>query len=60
LLPLIERRHQPWLQQLKEWKGETAQTDILDYEVDELISPLCDPPALGLPPATLRQARRSS
>ena len=40
LLPLIEeRRHQPWLQQLKEWKGETAQTDILNYEVDELIPP---------------------
>lgn len=40
LLPLIdERRHQVWLQELDEWRGETAQTDILNYEVDELIPP---------------------
>ena len=41
LMPLIEqRRHQVWLQEIKEWKGETAQADILNYEVeDELIPP---------------------
>ena len=41
LLPLIEdRRHQVWIQELKEWKADTAQADILNYEVeDELIPP---------------------
>jgi acetolactate synthase-1/2/3 large subunit len=41
LLPLIEdRRHQVWIQELKEWKSDTAQADILNYEVeDELIPP---------------------
>ncbi|HRJ44340.1 MAG TPA: thiamine pyrophosphate-dependent enzyme, partial [Caldilineaceae bacterium] len=40
ILPLIsERRHQSWTQSLQEWKGDTAATDILNYEVDELIPP---------------------
>jgi acetolactate synthase-1/2/3 large subunit len=40
LLPLIEqRRHQLWIQELNEWRGDTAQTDILNYEVDQLIPP---------------------
>jgi acetolactate synthase-1/2/3 large subunit len=41
VLPLIEdRRHQVWIQELKEWKSDTAQADILNYEVeDELIPP---------------------
>ncbi|MBI3958278.1 MAG: biosynthetic-type acetolactate synthase large subunit [Chloroflexi bacterium] len=40
LLPLVsERRHQKWTQLLQEWKGDTAATDILNYEVDELIPP---------------------
>ncbi|GIV72787.1 MULTISPECIES: biosynthetic-type acetolactate synthase large subunit [Caldilinea] len=40
LLPLIEeRRHQVWLQEIREWKRDTEQTDILNYEVDELIPP---------------------
>jgi acetolactate synthase-1/2/3 large subunit len=40
LLPLIEdRRHQVWLQELKEWKADTDQADIINYEVDELIPP---------------------
>lgn len=40
LLPLIrERNHQNWTQTLQEWRGDTAATDILNYEVDELIPP---------------------
>ncbi len=40
LLPLIEeRRHQVWLQEIKEWKSDTDQSDIINYEVDELIPP---------------------
>jgi acetolactate synthase-1/2/3 large subunit len=41
LLPSIEeRRHQVWIQELKEWKADSAQADILNYEVeDELIPP---------------------
>lgn len=40
MLPLIEeRRHQVWLQEIKEWKGDTDQSDIINYEVDELIPP---------------------
>lgn len=40
LLPLIEeRRHQVWLQEIKEWEGDTEQSDIINYEVDELIPP---------------------
>jgi acetolactate synthase-1/2/3 large subunit len=40
LAPLIEkRRHQVWLQELNEWRGETGQIDILNYETDELVPP---------------------
>ncbi len=40
LLPQIEeRRHQIWLQELKEWREETTQSDIINFEVDELIPP---------------------
>lgn len=40
LLSLIEeRRHQIWLQEIKEWEADTDQSDILNYEVDELIPP---------------------
>jgi len=40
ILPLIEeRRHQIWLQEVKEWETDSAQTDIINYEVDELIPP---------------------
>ena len=41
LLPLIEdRRHQVWLQEVKEWRADSSQADILNYEVeDELIPP---------------------
>jgi len=40
LLPLIEdKRHPVWLDRLTEWKGETADTDILNLELDELIPP---------------------
>lgn len=40
LLPLInDNRHPVWIDQLTEWKGETADTDILNLELDELIPP---------------------
>jgi acetolactate synthase-1/2/3 large subunit len=40
LLSLIEpRRHQVWIQELKEWREDSAQSDIINYEVDELIPP---------------------
>ncbi|MBW7883822.1 MAG: biosynthetic-type acetolactate synthase large subunit [Caldilineaceae bacterium] len=40
LLSLVEqRRHQVWLQELHEWEQETDQSDIINYEVDELIPP---------------------
>ncbi len=40
LLPLIEeRRHQIWIQELTEWREDTSQSDIINYEVDELIPP---------------------
>ncbi|MCX6046060.1 MAG: biosynthetic-type acetolactate synthase large subunit [Chloroflexi bacterium] len=40
LLPqVVARRHQVWLQELDEWRTETTETDILNYEVDELIPP---------------------
>ena len=40
LLPQVgERRHQIWLQELKEWRDDTTQTDIINFEVDELIPP---------------------
>lgn len=35
----VARRHQVWLQELAEWRADTTQTDILTYEVDELIPP---------------------
>ncbi len=41
LLPMIEqRRHQVWLQELTEWRTDSSQADILNFEVeDELIPP---------------------
>ncbi len=40
LLPKIDaRRHQLWIQRIYEWRKETADVDILHYEVDELIPP---------------------
>jgi acetolactate synthase I/II/III large subunit len=40
LLPKInERRHQIWIQEIQEWRGDTDDTDILHLEVDELIPP---------------------
>jgi acetolactate synthase-1/2/3 large subunit len=41
LLPMIEdRRHQVWIQELKEWRDDSSQADIINYEVeDELIPP---------------------
>ena len=40
LLPLIEdRRHQIWIQELKEWRDDSAQSDIINFEVDQLIPP---------------------
>lgn len=39
-LPLVEpRRHPEWMKELGEWREDSAQTDILNYEVDELIPP---------------------
>jgi acetolactate synthase-1/2/3 large subunit len=40
LLPLIEtRRHSVWIQELQEWREDSMQGDIINYEVDELIPP---------------------
>lgn len=40
LLPLVsERRHQNWTQMLQTWKGDTADSDIINYEGDELTPP---------------------
>ncbi len=40
MLPLIEtRRHQLWVQEINEWRGDTTETDILNFETDELIPP---------------------
>lgn len=40
LLEQIEpRRHQLWIQQLQDWREDSTQTDIINYEVDELIPP---------------------
>jgi acetolactate synthase-1/2/3 large subunit len=40
LLKLIEpRRHHAWIQELTEWRQDTVETDILNYEVDQLIPP---------------------
>lgn len=40
ILPLIHaKKHVDWVGRLLEWKNETALSDILQYEVDELIPP---------------------
>lgn len=40
LLPMIEERpHQSWIQEIKEWRNDTNETDILHIETDELIPP---------------------
>lgn len=40
LLPLIEsRRHGLWVQEISEWREDTAQTDILHFETDQLVPP---------------------
>ncbi|GAB4516843.1 MAG: biosynthetic-type acetolactate synthase large subunit [Anaerolineae bacterium] len=40
LLPLIEeRRHQPWLAMIDEWRRDSQERDIANLEVDELIPP---------------------
>lgn len=40
LLPQIESNEHPsWLAQIKEWKSETGDRDILAQETDELIAP---------------------
>lgn len=40
LLPMIEtRRHQVWIQEIKDWRTDSTQSDIINYEVDELIPP---------------------
>lgn len=40
LLPQVEdRRHQLWMQELTEWRDDSSASDILNYEVDELIPP---------------------
>ena len=39
-LPLIqERSHGSWVQTLNEWRAETDEADIIQYEVEELIPP---------------------
>ncbi|MEZ4712579.1 MAG: biosynthetic-type acetolactate synthase large subunit [Caldilineaceae bacterium] len=40
LLPLIQsRRHAAWIETITEWRGDSQETDILNYEVEELIPP---------------------
>ncbi len=40
LLPKIhERHHQVWIQEIKEWRSDTDETDILNVETDALIPP---------------------
>ena len=40
LLPKIaERRHQSWIEEVQTWRDDSNQSDILNYEVDELIPP---------------------
>lgn len=40
ILPLVkEKKHTEWIGRLSGWKEETADSDILQYEVDELIPP---------------------
>ena len=39
-LPQIKaRRHQAWVDTLSEWRSETDEADIIQYEVEELIPP---------------------
>ena len=39
-LPKIEeRRHQEWVNTLTDWRSETDEADIIQYEVEELIPP---------------------
>ena len=39
-VPLInERRHKDWVKTLDEWRAETDEADIIQYEVEELIPP---------------------
>ena len=39
-LPLVkERKHQEWVATLDEWRAETAEADIIQFEVEELIPP---------------------
>lgn len=40
LLPKInERQHQTWVEEVNTWRVESDESDILKYEVDELIPP---------------------
>ena len=39
LPPVKERRHQDWIETLNEWRSETDEADIIQYEVEELIPP---------------------
>ncbi len=40
LLPLIEsRRHSLWAQEISEWRNDSSETDILQYETDQLHPP---------------------
>ncbi|MCA9581158.1 MAG: acetolactate synthase large subunit, partial [Myxococcales bacterium] len=40
LLPLIQsRRHVSWIETIDEWRTDSKESDILNYEVDELIPP---------------------
>lgn len=40
LLPMIaERRHPVWIGEIKEWRADTDDTDILNVETDELTPP---------------------
>ncbi len=39
-LPLVkERKHQEWVATLDEWRAETDEADIIQFEVEELIPP---------------------
>jgi acetolactate synthase-1/2/3 large subunit len=38
LVPLVERREHPaWLDQIQEWRGDSAQRDIVGQETDDLV-----------------------
>jgi acetolactate synthase-1/2/3 large subunit len=40
ILPLIkDRRHQVWIGEIKEWRNDTEESDILNVETDELTPP---------------------